>query len=69
MPQDTTPADPCTRISRLLTALARDVAETEGRELDFETAEQMQRTINAARTELDELVLARAADEVVALAA
>jgi hypothetical protein len=57
------------RIHRLLVALSRDIAETEGRELDYETAEQMLRTINAARAELDELAAVRADDEPAQLAA
>jgi hypothetical protein len=69
MPQPTTNTDPCTRINRLLTALARDIDVTEGRELDFEQAEQMQRTINAARLSLDELALDIAADDAAQLAA
>jgi hypothetical protein len=62
MPHPTTAADQLARINRLLTALSRDVAETEGRELDYEQAEQMQRTINAARAELDARALDLAAD-------
>ncbi len=63
MPHDTTPADQFARRNRLLVALARDVQESEGRMLHFETAEQMQRTIRAARTELDALALELGADE------
>ena len=59
MPEDTTAATD--RIKRFLTALARDVQETEGRELDFETSEAMLHTINAARAELDALALDLAA--------
>jgi hypothetical protein len=69
MAQPTTAADPCTRINRLLVALARDVQETEGRALDYETAEAMQRTIDSARTALDELALDVAADDAAQLAA
>jgi hypothetical protein len=57
---------PIERIHRLLVALSRDVQETEGRELDYEQAEQMQRTINAARTELDTLALDLAAETALA---
>jgi hypothetical protein len=53
MPEDTTTAT--NRIKRFLTALSRDVQETEGRTLNYEQAEQMQRTITAARAELDAL--------------
>ncbi|MFL6210537.1 MAG: hypothetical protein ACJ74W_16905 [Pyrinomonadaceae bacterium] len=66
MPQNTTTTD---RIKRLLTALSRDVQETEGRELDYETSEAMLRTINAARAELDALALDLVAEEAPALAA
>lgn len=68
MPQHIT-ADPITRINRLLVALGHDVQAAEGRTLDFEQAEQMQRTISAARTELDELALDLAADTAARLAA
>lgn len=62
-------ADQFTRINQLLTALALDVQVIEGGTLDYEAAEQMLRTIHAARTELDALALDLAADEAVALAA
>lgn len=56
------------RINRLLVALSRDIDVTAGRTLDYEQAEQMQRTINAARTELADLALDLAADEAMQLA-
>jgi hypothetical protein len=69
MPQPTTNTDQLTRINRLLTALSRDIDTTEGRTLDFEQAEQMQRTINATRLSLEELALDLAADDAAQLAA
>jgi hypothetical protein len=69
MPQPTTTSDQFTRINRLLVALSRDIDVTEGRELDYETAAQMQRTINAARLSLDELALDVAADDAAQMAA
>jgi hypothetical protein len=69
MPQPTTTADHFARINRLLVALSRDIDVTEGRELDFEQAEQMQRTINAVRLSLDELALDVAAADAAQLAA
>jgi len=37
--------------------VSRDVQVTEGRLLDFETADAMQRTLNATMRELEELTL------------
>jgi anti-sigma regulatory factor (Ser/Thr protein kinase) len=37
--------------------IARDVQVTEGRLLDFETADAMQRTLNATMRELEELTI------------
>jgi 3-dehydroquinate synthase class II len=40
-----------------LRTVSRDVQVTEGRLLDFETADEMQRTLNACLRELEELTL------------
>ncbi|PYS87867.1 MAG: hypothetical protein DMF64_21935 [Acidobacteria bacterium] len=61
MPEHITTADPIARINRLLVALSHDVQSIEGRTFDFDHAEQMQRTIQAARAEPDALDFA--ADE------
>ena len=53
----TTAADKLKAAHARLRNVARDVQVTEGRLLDFETADAMQRTLNATLRELEELTL------------
>ncbi len=56
--QETTPATAKLEHARLaLRNVSRDVAVTEGRLLDFETADAMQRALNATMRTLEELTL------------
>jgi hypothetical protein len=56
--QEAVPATQKLERARLaLRTVSRDVQVTEGRLLDFETADAMQRTLNATMRELEELTL------------
>ena len=53
----TSAADKLKAAQARLRHVSRDVQVTEGRLLDFETADAMQRTLNATMCELEELTL------------
>ena len=53
----TTAADKLKAAQARLRTVSRDVQVTEGRLLDFETADAMQRTLNATMRELEELTV------------
>jgi hypothetical protein len=56
--QETTPAAAKLERARFaLRTVARDVAATEGRLLDYETADAIERTLNAALRTLEEVTL------------
>ena len=62
--QEATPATAKLERARAsLRNVSRDVQVTEGRLLDFETADAMQRTLNATMRELEELTLTGAVME------
>ena len=51
------PAQQLERARTQIKRVARDVQVTEGRLLDFETADEMQRTLHATLRELEQLTL------------
>ena len=56
--QEIASAQKLERVRASLRTVARTVQFTEGRLLDFETADEMQRTLHASLLELEELTLA-----------
>jgi hypothetical protein len=56
--QDSTPTQKLEHMRVSLCAVARNVRSTEGRLLDFETADEMQRTLHASLRMLEELSVA-----------
>ncbi len=57
------PAQKLERARTQIKRVARDVQTTEGRLLDYETADEMQRTLHATLRELEQLTLTLAVRE------
>lgn len=55
--QDVTAAQKLEHVRTSLRGVARHVQSTEGRLLDFETADEMQRTLHASLCMLEELIV------------
>lgn len=56
--QERTPTQKLEHVRTSLRSVARNVQSTEGRLLDFETADEMQRTLHASLRMLEELSVA-----------
>ena len=56
--QESTSTQKLEHVRASLRAVARNVQSTEGRLLDFETADEMQRTLHASLCTLEELSIA-----------
>jgi hypothetical protein len=56
--QESAPAQTLQRVCASLLTVARNVQFTEGRLLDFETADEMQRALHASLSLLEELTVA-----------